>query len=114
MIQETQDSRQHLQAQHWQARVSHFLQQRAAVRISEVADWLGMEEKLVRHCLAEFEQTGAVEILRPIGCSPTSQTDLDYYRWRHSTDRQYFWQAELCRRRPMTLRDLRLTLRAAV
>ena len=94
--------------------MSLFLQQRAAAQVSEIADWLGVEENLVRHCLTEFEQTGAVEVLRPIGCSLTTQPDLNYYRWRHSTDRQYFWQAELCRRRPMTLRDLRLTLRAAV
>jgi len=114
MIQETQDSRSHLHHEHWQSRVSYFLQQRAAVRAGEIAEWLGVEEALVRLCLAEFEQTGAVEVLRPIGRQPNLQPDLDYYRWRQQADHQFRWQAELCRQRPATLRDLRAAVRETV
>ncbi|TAN37019.1 MAG: hypothetical protein EPN23_06840 [Verrucomicrobia bacterium] len=114
MIQETLDSRKQLQPEHWQSRVGYFLQQRAAVRAGEIAEWLGVEEALVRHCLAEFEQTGAVEVMRPIGRQPNIQPDLDYYRWRQTADQQFRWQAELRRRRPATLRDLRSVVRETI
>lgn len=114
MIQETQDSRSHLQPEHWRSRVSFFLQQRAAARAGEIAEWLGVDEPLVRRCLATFEQTGVVEVLRPIGRRPDLQPDLDYYRWRQSADQQFRWQAELRRRRPATLRDLRAAAREVI
>ena len=114
MIQETQASRSQLQPEHWQSRVSYFLQQRAAVRAGEIAEWLGVEETLVRHCLAEFEQTGAVEVMRPIGRQPNVQPDLDYYRWRQADDNCYRWQTELRRQRVATLRELRITLQEAI
>lgn len=114
MIRETSDSRSHLRPEHWQSRVGFFLQQRAAVRAGEIAEWLGVEEALVRHCLAAFEQTGAVEVLRPVGRQSNVPPDLDYYRWRQSEDQHFLWQAELRRRRPATLRDLRAAVREMI
>ena len=110
MIQETQDSRKQLQPEHWQSRVSFFLQQRAAVRAGEIAEWLGVEELVVRQCLEQLEQTGQVVVLRPVGRRPGTLSDVDYYRWRHADDGRYRWQAELHRLRTTSLRELRVAL----
>ena len=110
MIQETQSSLDHLQPEHWQSRVSYFLQQRAAVRAGEISEWLGVEEFVVRRCLEWLETTGQVEVLRPIGRRPGAEPDMDYYRWRQADDNRYRWQAELRRQRAATLRELRNAL----
>jgi predicted ArsR family transcriptional regulator len=110
MIQETQDSRNQLQPEHWQSRVSYFLQQRAAVRAGEIAEWLGVEEQVIRCCLAHLERSGQVEVLRPVGRAPGTLPDLDYWRWRTAEDNRYRWQAELRRQRSLSMRDLRATL----
>ncbi len=110
MIQETPDSRSQLQPEHWQSRVSYFLQQRAAVRAGEIAEWLGVEEQVVRCCLARLEAGGVVEVLRPVGRAPGALPDLDFWRWRTAEDSRYRWQAELRRQRALSTRDLRTAL----
>ena len=110
MSQETQDGRHQLQPENWEARVRHFLQHRGAVRVKEIAEWLGVEEAVVRYCLARFEQSGQVEVLRPIGREPGPLPDLDYYRWRLADDHRFRWQTELHRHRMATLRELHITL----
>jgi|GEM_PF-1909918 len=105
MIQETQDSRSQLQPEHWQARVRSFLQQRAAVRAGEIAEWLGVHEGVVRRCLESFEQGGQVEVLRPVGRAPGTLPDLDYYRWRRADDNRYRWQVALWHPPSTTGRD---------
>ena len=107
MIQETQDSQIHLQQDQWRARISAYLQQRAAVGVVEVAEQLGVDESVVRHCLDQFEQKGQVEVLRPVGCQPGARPDLDYYRWRQVGDNYFCLQRELHRQRSMTLHELR-------
>jgi predicted ArsR family transcriptional regulator len=113
MIQETQDSLSQLQPEQWRSRVGYFLRQRAVVRAGEIAEWLGVGENVVRHCLAEFERTGVAEVLRPVGRAPGTLPDLDYYRWRQADDTRYRWQAELYRPRVDTLRELRSVLQEA-
>jgi len=114
VIRETQESLGHLTPEHWQSRVSYFLQQRAAVRAGEIAEWLGVEEMIVRYCLEQFEQAGQVEVLRPIGRQPGLQPDFDYYRWRQADDHRFRWQAELRRQRVVSLNELRSALQEAV
>ena len=114
MIQETQDSCSRLQPEQWQSRVGYFLQQRAAVRAGEIAEWLGVEEDIVRCCLVRLEQGGQVEVLRPIGRAPGTVPDLDYWRWRTAEDNHYRWQADLRRQRVASLRELRFVLQEAV
>ena len=106
MIQETQESCSHLQPEHWQSRVSYFLQQRAAVRAGEIAEWLGVAEDVVRRCLEHFEQGGQAEVLRPVGRAPGTLPDLDYWRWRTADDSRYSWQVALRRPPSATARDL--------
>ena len=110
MIQETPESRSQLQPEHWHARVGHFLQQRAAARAGDIAEWLGAEEEVVRCCLSRFEQGGQVEVLRPIGRQPGLLPDMDYFRWRQADDDRFRWQARLYQPRRPSLRELRLTL----
>ena len=110
MIQEIQSSSYLLQPEHWQSRVSYFLQQRAAVRAGDIAEWLGVEEEIVRCCLARLEQGGQVEVLRPVGRTPGTLPDLDYWRWRTAEDNRYRWQADLHRRRTLSMRYLRVPL----
>ena len=110
MIRETQESLGCLSIEQWQARVSYFLQQRAAVRAGEISEWLGVEEMIVRRCLEWLETQGQVEVLRPIGRRPGTEPDMDYYRWRQADDDRYRWQAELRRQRAITLRELRSVL----
>jgi len=107
MIQETQESCSQLLPEHWQARVGYFLQQRAAARAGEIAEWLGVEEAVVRGCLAQFERGGQVEVLRPIGRRPGALPDMDYFRWRKADDGRFHRQARLYQQRMLTLRDLR-------
>ena len=114
MIQETLQSRSHLQPEHWQARVSYFLQQRAAARAGDIAEWLGVGEEVVRCCLAQFEQGGQVEVLRPLGRQPGALPDMDYFRWRQADDDRYRWQSRLHQQRSPSLRELRLSLTEAV
>ena len=107
MIQETQKSCGQLLPDHWQARVGYFLRQCAAARAGDIAERLGVEETVVRGCLARFEQGGEVEVLRPIGRRPGALPDMDYFRWRQADDGRFHWQARLHQQRVLTLRDLR-------
>jgi predicted ArsR family transcriptional regulator len=114
MIQETSESRSQLQPEHWQARVSYYLQQRAAARAGDIAEWLGVEEEVVRCCLTRFEQGGQVEVLRPLGRRAGALPDMEYYRWRQADDDRFSWQARLYQQRSPSLRELRLSLTEAV
>ncbi len=114
MIQETPASRSQLQPEHWQARVSYVLQQRAAARAGDIAEWLGIAEEVVRCCLAHFEQGGQVEVLRPLGRRAGALPDMEYFRWRQADDDRFRWQSRLHQQRTPTLRDLRLSLRESV
>jgi hypothetical protein len=108
MIQETQESRGQLLPEHWQSRVGYFLQQRATARAGDIAEWLGVDEAVVRGCLAQFEQGGQVEVLRPVGCRAGALPDMDYFRWRRADDDRFLWQVRLYQQRVPSLRDLRL------
>jgi hypothetical protein len=107
MIQETQESRGQLLPEHWQSRVGYFLQQRAAARAGDIAERLGLEEAAVRGCLAQFEQGGQVEVLRPVGRRANALPDMDYFRWRQADDDRFLWQTRLYQQRIPALWDLR-------
>ena len=114
MIQEIQGSGSRLQPEHWQSRISWFLQQRAAVRAAEISEQLGVEEPIARYCLEQLEHSGQVEVLRPIGRQADAEPDMDYYRWRRADDNRYCGQVELRRQHVATLRDLRIVMQESV
>jgi predicted ArsR family transcriptional regulator len=94
--------------------VSYFLQQHTVAKAGDIAEWLGVEEEVVRCCLANLEQSGQVEALRPFGRSPGAQPDMDYFRWRQTDDQRYLWQSRLHQQRTLSLRELKLALMDAV
>ena len=77
--------------------VAATLRRQSIASVKRLAGHLGLPATEVRSALAPWVARGQVELLRPWGCQPVADDELDYYRWRRPTDRDYLWEQDFMR-----------------
>lgn len=81
--------------------ISNVLRDRRMSNVAQLAQILALENATVRAGLEYWVSRGQIEILRPYNGRRPFDDELDYYRWKQGSDRDFIWeQTDYWRGRP--------------
>jgi hypothetical protein len=72
--------------------IGSVLRDRMISNVAQLAQTLAFETATVREGLEYWVSHGMVEVLRPYNGRQPFDDELDYYRWKQSSDRDFLWE----------------------
>lgn len=75
--------------------IGNVLRDRGISNVTHLVQTLAFEPATIREGLEYWVDRGLVEVMRPYNRSQSFDDELDYYRWKQSSDRDFLWQQTL-------------------
>jgi hypothetical protein len=75
----------------WRA-IGDVLQSHEIGNVAQLAQTLAFDAATVREGLEYWVNCGMVEVMRPYNRHRLFDDELDYYRWKQSSDRDFLWE----------------------
>jgi len=72
--------------------IGNALRNRTISNVIQLAQVLVFEPATVREGLEYWVSRGMVEVMRPYNRYQSFDDELDYYRWKQSSDRDFLWE----------------------
>lgn len=72
--------------------IGSVLRDQGISNVARLAQMLVFEAATVREGLEYWVGRGLVEVMRPYSRRQPFDDELDYYRWKQSTDRDFLWE----------------------